>query len=255
MIGRQFMKNNCKKKVLAIIPAYNEEKNIGRVVKRIREVDKDIDIIVVDDGSVDGTSYHSRLNGATTITLSAHMGYGIALQTGYKYAFERGYDYIVQLDGDGQHDPAYIPDLFKAIMSGDADIVLGSRFLKEIPPKDRRLPEYMPGIARKLGIKLFAFLTTILVGYKVTDPTSGYQAFNKRVIAFLTRDFFPCDYPDADVIVMAHRAGFTIKELPMVIYENDCGTSMHRGLRPVYYAFKMFLSMFMTLLRKRPVPL
>jgi len=247
------MKDNSPKKILAIIPAHNEEQQIGQVIQSIRSALDTIDILVIDDGSADTTVSCSRLNGAKVISLSTHMGYGVALQTGYKYAFENGYDYLVQLDGDGQHDPTYIPKMLDVVMSENADLILGSRFLQKGMPRNIDLLEYIPGIARKFGIKLFAILTSMLVGFKITDPTSGYQAFNKGVITFFTHDFFPCDYPDADVIVMTHRAGFTIKELPMVIYANTNGTTMHNGLKPLYYTFKMFLSLSMTLLRKSPV--
>lgn len=246
------MKGNIGKKTLALIPAFNEQENIGQVIKKIRRVDKKIDVLVIDDGSRDRTVSVSRLNGARTIKLSSNMGYGVALQTGYKYAFERKYDIVVQLDADGQHDPAYIPELLKVAMSGNADLVIGSRFLKESLRNESGLPEYTPGMSRKLGIKLFAFLTTLLVGFRITDPTSGYQALNSQVVSFFVRDFFPCDYPDADVILMAHRAGLSIKEIPMLIYERNNGKSMHKGIKPAYYAFKMLLSMFMTMLRKKP---
>ncbi len=248
------MHNKPKDTILAIIPAYNEEEKIGQVVRKIRGSDERIDIVVIDDGSTDRTTRHSRLAGAKVVRLSSNMGYGVALQTGYKYAFERGYDFVVQLDGDGQHDPVYIPQLLEEIMSGEADLVLGSRFMTEVSGKIP-LHNFKPGITRKLGIGLFAFLTTALIGLSVTDPLSGYQAYNRKVIAFFTRDFFPCDYPDADVIIMVHRAGFKIRELPMVMYERENGTSMHSGLRPVYYVFKMFLSILMTMLRKRLIPL
>jgi glycosyltransferase involved in cell wall biosynthesis len=247
------MENHCnQEKRLAVIPVYNEQEKIGQVVSKIRESDKEIDILVIDDGSTDRTAFHARQARARVIRLSSNMGYGVALQTGYKYAFERGYDYLVQLDGDGQHDPAYIPELLKVIMSGEADLALGSRFLKKTSPDKGPLREYRASKTRKLGIMIFAFLTTRLVGLKVTDPTSGYQAFNKKVIGFFTRDFFPCDFPDADVILMVHRAGFKIKEFPMVMYQSVGEKSMHSGVKPVYYVFKMFLSTFMTLLRKRP---
>jgi glycosyltransferase involved in cell wall biosynthesis len=248
------MQNNGKKKKLVIVPAHNEQENIGQVVARIREQDQEIDVVVIDDGSSDRTARHAWLAGARVINLSSNMGYGVALQTGYKYAFENGYDYVVQLDGDGQHDPAYIPELLKMVTSGEADMVLGSRFIKERSSGEVSLRKYKASLARKMGIGLFAFLTTKLVGLKVTDPTSGYQALNRYVIAFFTRDFFPCDFPDADVIVMVHRAGFKIKELPMAMYERKTGKSMHSGLKPIYYVFKMFLSMFMTLIRKRSGP-
>jgi len=249
------MHENDIKKKLVIIPAHNEQENIGQVVTRIRELDIGIDVVVIDDGSTDRTARHARLAGAKVIRLSSNMGYGVALQTGYKYAFERGYDYLVQLDGDGQHDTSYIPELFRQVITEKTDMVIGSRFIKEKTQSKPSLPQYKAGITKKIAITLFAFLTTKLVGLKVTDPTSGYQAFNRRVIAFFTQDFFPCDYPDADVIVMVHRAGFRIKEYPMIMFERDSGRSMHSGLKPIYYLFKMFLSMFMTLLRKRPVSL
>ncbi len=246
-VAMSFMKIRSKKSSLAIIPAHNEQERIGNVIGKIREVDREIDILVIDDGSTDDTATDAKKAGVRVIRLSSNMGYGVALQTGYKYAFENGYEYILQLDGDGQHDPSYIPELLRAVMTGEADLVLGSRFLEKAPRN------YRAGTARKLGIRIFAFLTTRLVGLRVTDPTSGYQALNRHVVSFLARDFFPCDFPDADVILMVHRAGFGIKEVPVVMYERDSGKSMHSGLKPIYYVFKMFLSMFMTLLRKKPV--
>jgi hypothetical protein len=247
------MKHDRHQSTLAVVPAYNEGGNIAQVIDQIRANDRGIDILVIDDGSHDGTSVVARRSGAKVISLSTNMGYGVALQTGYKYAFEHGYDYLVQLDADGQHDPSYIPELLKTVQLGRADLVLGSRFLQEMPSKHDGLRVYVPGIFRRIGIRLFAFLTTSLVGFRVTDPTSGYQAFNRAVITFFTHDFFPCDYPDADVIVLAHRAGFKIKEVPMVIYESNGGRTMHSGTKPLYYAFKMLLSLSMTLIRRRPV--
>ena len=249
------MENRSKNKKLALIPVYNEQEKIAEVIAGIREVDEEIDIVVIDDGSTDRTPRNARLAGARVISHTSNMGYGVALQTGYKYAFQDGYEYLVQLDGDGQHDPIYIPELLQIVTSGEADLALGSRFLKEISPDSPLLRKYKAGTTRKLGIKIFAFLTTRLIGLEITDPTSGYQAFNRRLIAFFTRDIFPCDFPDADVIVIAHRAGFKFKEVPMVMYERDKGKSMHSGLKPLYYAFKMFLSIFMAVVREKPFPL
>ena len=203
-------------------------KRSGRLFPGIRKSEKNIDILVIDDGSTDKTAHYARAAGAKVIRLSSNMGYGVALQTGFKYACEREYDFLVQLDGDGQHDPAYIPDMLKVVISGEADLVLGSRFLNKTAPDGSPMVQYKTGKARKLGILLFAFLTSKLIGFKVTDPTSGYQAFNKRVMAFFTQDFFPCDFPDADVLVMLHRAGFKIKEFPMLMSTRENGKSMHR---------------------------
>ncbi|MBC2693745.1 MAG: glycosyltransferase family 2 protein [Desulfobacteraceae bacterium] len=249
------MGNRSKNKKLAIIPVYNEQEKIGEVIAGIREADEKIDIVVIDDGSTDKTPSNARLAGARVISHAFNMGYGVALQTGYKYAFQNEYDYLVQLDGDGQHDPAYIPELLRLVTSGETDMALGSRFLKKMSPDSPLLRKYKAGATKKLGIKIFAFLTTRLVGLEITDPTSGYQAFNRRLIAFFTRDIFPCDFPDADVIVIAHRAGFKFKEMPMVMYERDSGKSMHSGLKPLYYVFKMFLSIFMAVVREKPIPL
>lgn len=246
------MQNKPKVKSIAVIPAYNECEKIGQIVSEIRKSAEEIDILVIDDGSTDKTAQYARAADAKVIRLCANMGYGVSLQTGFKYAYEKGYEYLVQLDGDGQHDPAYIPDMLKMVISGEADLVLGSRFLDQSVTDGRPASGYKASMARKLGIGLFAFLTTKLVGFKITDPTSGYQAFNKRVLAFLTQDFFPCDFPDADVIIMLNRAGFKIREFPMHMYKRENGKSMHSGIKPVYYIFKMFLSMFMTLLRKTP---
>jgi glycosyltransferase involved in cell wall biosynthesis len=239
-------------KTIAVIPAFNEQETIGSVISKIRDVDQNIDILVVDDASRDRTAWVARKSGAKTVTLSSRMGYGVALQTGYKYAFENGYEFLVQLDADGQHDPRHLPALLKAVQAGEADLVLGSRFLDKDSCHSHHEQEDVPGLARRVGMRLFAALTSLLVGYRVTDPTSGYQAFNRQVLAFFIRDFFPHDYPDADVLLIAHRAGFKTKEISVVILKRMSGKSMHRGLKPAYYTFKMFLSIFMTLLRKKP---
>jgi len=246
------MANKCKEKKLAIVPAFNEEKRIASVLEKIREVDREIDIVVIDDGSTDNTGLKSRLAGARVVRHSSNMGYGVAIQTGYKYALEKGYGYAIQLDSDGQHDPSYLPKMFMEISSGNSDLVIGSRFIRGIYSKEISKAGYRVSISRRLGISLFAFLVSKFIGLKITDPTSGYRALNRRIITFLMNDFFPYDYPDADVVILVHRAGFKVKEVPMVMHDRSSGTSMHSGLKPVYYIFKMFLSMVMTLLRKKP---
>ena len=246
------MANKCKEKKLVIVPAFNEEQRIAAVLEKIKEVDKEIDIVVIDDGSTDNTGLKSKLAEARVIRLSSNMGYGVAIQTGYKYALEKGYDYMVQLDSDGQHDPTYLPKMFPEIISGNADIVIGSRFMRGISSKKISEAGYTVSISRRLGIGLFAFLVSKFIGLKITDPTSGYRALNRRIMMFLVNDFFPYDYPDADVVILVHRAGFKVKEVPMIMHDRSSGTSMHSGLKPVYYIFKVFLSMLMTLLRKKP---
>lgn len=170
------MEKQGKTRRLAILPAYNEEEKIGEVILKIKEHEKELNIVVIDDGSTDRTGPVARLAGAKVLRLSTNMGYGVAVQTGYKYAFERGYDYVVQLDADGQHDPAHLTEILEAIMSGEEDLIIGSRFLQPTRLREAHPNGYRVGMIRKSGIVLFAYLTTKLIGLKITDPTSGYRA-------------------------------------------------------------------------------
>ena len=202
-------------------------------------------IAVIDDGSTDDTAAAARRAGAHLLRLPFNMGYGAALQTGYKFALRDGYDCVVQLDGDGQHEPADIPALLGVIERGEADLALGSRFLAGTG--------YRPPLLRRLGMGLFRFLASDLTGVKLSDVTSGFQALNRDLLTFFAGDRYPVDYPDADVLVMLQRAGFRIKEVPVTMYENPRMSSMHSGLRPIYYVFKMLLSIALTPLRRETV--
>ena len=233
-------------KILTIIPAFNEGKTITQVIAGIQENAPYCDILVINDGSLDTTAERARAAGAKVIHLPFNMGYGIALQTGYKYALEKEYHYMVQMDGDGQHDPRYIKELLEAVTSGKADVIIGSRF-----SKNSNSYPYRAGWIKKAGIILFAYITSIIIRQKISDPTSGFQAINRNVAKFYASESYPCDYPDADVIIMLHRAGFRIKEVSVVMHHNRNKKSMHSGTKPLYYIFKMLLSISLTLLRKR----
>lgn len=229
--------------ILVIIPAYNEEKAIRSVVSSIKGLYPDVGIAVVNDGSYDKTAQEAEKAGAVVISHPFNMGYGVALQTGYKYAVSKGYNYVVQLDGDGQHDTADIGTVLSPIKTGSADIVLGSRFLKE--------NNYRPSCLRLAGIHLFRFLIRLLAGIKITDPTTGFQAMNRKVLSIFVRDIFPVDYPDADVIVMLSNIGVRISEVSVVMHYNREGKSMHSNpLKVIYYVFKMVLALFLTKVRK-----
>lgn len=233
-------------KILIIIPAYNEGSRIGTVVQRVRQMYADMEVLVVNDGSRDNTVGAAEAAGAMVVSHPFNMGYGVAIQTGYKYALRQGYDFLVQMDGDGQHDPAYIADLLAPVLAGETDFVLGSRFLG--------IESYEPSLARRTGMVFFRSLVSWLIGQRITDSTSGFQAFNQRVIRFFTTEVFPCDYPDADMLITLHRAGFRIREVPVRMHASATGKSMHSGWKPLYYMFKMLLSIFVTLLRKKEVP-
>lgn len=229
-------------RTLILIPAFNEGKRIAGVIESIRTAMPDTPILVVNDGSRDNTATEARRAGAVLVSHPFNMGYGAAIQTGYKYARDNSYDILVQLDADGQHDPSCIPALLEPIIAGKADIAIGSRFLGN---------SYRPPLARRAGMALFRGIVSLVTGMKVTDTTSGFQAFNSRVIRFFATDIFPVDYPDADMLIMLHRAGFTMTEVPVRMFENSEGKSMHSGLKPIYYMFKMLLSIGVTLMREK----
>jgi len=236
-------------KTLVIIPAYNEEKSIASVIQRVIENLPGSEVLTVDDGSSDHTRHRAMEAGAKVLSHPFNLGYGSALQTGYRYALREGYEEIVQLDGDGQHDPSFITHLLAVIRKGEADIAIGSRFLPTPAIGSEDQPYRAPFI-RRLGMKFFGTISSLLIRQKVTDPTSGYQAMNRRVLVWASSDQFPCDYPDADVIIMLHRAGFRIREVAVQMFENHDKKSMHSGWKPLYYVFKMFLSILVTLMRK-----
>lgn len=234
------------RRTLIIIPAFNEETHLPGVIASIRESLPGIHILVVDDGSRDLTRQAASDAGAMVLSLPFNMGYGVALQTGYKFALRRGYEYAAQMDADGQHEPRDLTLLLDTVRSGEADLALGSRFLGR---KNYRAP-----LTRRAGMLLFRLLASLLVRQHITDPTSGCQALNQDTIRFYASEVFPVDYPDADVLLMVHRAGLRIKEVPVRMYAADDNTSMHSGFQPIYYIFKMFLSIAVTLLRKHSLP-
>lgn len=233
-------------KILIIIPAFNEGSGIGAIVQDTIKIDPNFDILVVNDGSKDDTAKRASKAGAVVVSHPFNLGYGVAIQTGYKYALAKGYDFAVQMDGDGQHDPAFIPQLLQPVLTGKTDFALGSRFLKA--------ESYAPSLVRRIGMIFFRRLISALIHTRITDSTSGYQAFNRKVIRYFTTEVFPCDYPDADVLLTLHRAGFRIMEVPVRMHASVSGKSMHSGLMPLYYIFKMLLSIFVTLLRKKEIP-
>jgi len=224
-----------------IIPAYNEAGRVASTIAGIRKF-TDADVIVVSDGSTDNTVNEASEAGATIVELPFNLGYGAALQTGFKYALEMGYRFAVQMDADGQHDPSAIQSLIEPVLRDEVDVTIGSRFL--------RRGDYKAPFLRKVGMSFFAFIASIFTGKGVTDPTSGFQALNSKVMKFYASDAYPVDYPDADVIIMLHRRGIKFSEIPVAMKRSVGKVSMHSGLKPFYYTFKMLLSILVTLLRR-----
>ena len=163
-----------KPKILVLIPALNEERNIASVIQDVRKEITEATILVINDGSVDATASKARQAGAKVLSHPFNMGYGVALQTGYKYALKYGFDCVVQMDGDGQHDPRYIDLLIQELDTGKADIVIGSRFLVK--------GKHTIPLIRRIGMGFFGFIAGLLCGQTITDPTSGYQALSRRAV-------------------------------------------------------------------------
>jgi len=216
-----------------IIPAYNEAATLGQVLSEVAEAVTGYEVVVVDDGSQDGTAAIAEGAGATVVRHPFNLGYGAALQTGYKYALQRSASLVVQMDADGQHDPREITGLAEPVLSGECDLMVGSRFLEATG--------YRHGFLRALGRQLFRGLAR-LAGLRVSDPTSGFQAMNLEVLKVYTQNFFPADYPDVDVLLAAYRHGLRVAECPVHMKPGLRSSTLHAGLRPVYYAYKMILS-------------
>src|SRR5207245_637047 len=232
-------------KRVAIVPAFNEEASVGRVIDEIRAFDPGFEIAVVDDGSIDRTAGIAADRGVHVIRLPFNLGIGGAMQTGFRYAFEHGFDVAVQIDGDGQHDPSELPKLLGPLREGDADMVVGSRFLG---PRSYRAPFF-----RRVGIAVFAWTISLVARRRVTDTTSGFRAVNRRGIALFAADY-PHDYPEVEATVMSVKHKLRLREVPVEMRERGGGASSITALRSIYYMTKVLLAIFVGLFRRYAVP-
>lgn len=230
---------------LAVVPAYNEEATLGTVIERLRLEAPEFDVLVIDDGSTDGTRDVAEAHGARVLRHPFNLGIGGAVQSGFAFALENGYDYMVQVDGDGQHDPGEIPTLIDAMERDPSyDVICGSRFLKDL--------QYVGPVSRRAGIHLFAFVLSRLVGQKVTDPTSGFRLYNRRAISLFARDY-PHDYPEVEAVLVLHFHRLRMREVAVRMFQRGGGQSSIRSGKSVYYMIKVLLAIFVGLARARPV--
>lgn len=220
---------------ILVIPAFNEGARISDVLDAVTHSSFDGECVVIDDGSRDDTSDQAHARGATVLRHPFNLGYGAALQTGYKYAIDSNASLVVQMDADGQHDAEQIERLVEPIVAGRYDLVVGSRFLDPTG--------YKMGWVRKIGRNAFRAIAR-LTGLHVSDPTSGFQAMNRAVLDLYTTDFFPNDYPDVDVLLTAYRNGLRVGEVATSMSEGTRASTMHGGIRSLYYVYKMLLSTF-----------
>jgi glycosyltransferase involved in cell wall biosynthesis len=231
---------------LAVVPAYNEAATVGNVVRALHRETPHVDVVVVDDGSTDQTAPRAEEAGARVLRLPFNVGIGGAVQAGFKYAQENDYDYMVQVDGDGQHDPSQIRLLFDAMDREGVDMICGSRFASATG--------YVAPISRRTGIHIFAFLLSRFLRQPLTDPTSGFRLYNRRAIAIFARDY-PHDYPEVEAVLMLHHHRLTMTEVPVRMYERGGGVSSIGGSgKSAYYMIKVLLALFVGLARARPVP-
>ncbi len=217
-------------KIMVTIPAYNEEKNIFRVVQGVKYHHPEVDVVVINDGSRDNTGVEAQRAGAFVINLPQNLGIGGAVQTGYIYASRKDYDVVIQIDGDGQHNPKDLYKLIDAIEKDEVDMVIGSRFVKKT--------EYESSSMRKLGINFFSRFVSIICKRDFYDTTSGYRAVNKKVIQLFSR-YYPRDYPEVETIVYASKRGVRIKEISVDMDKRQGGKSSITPFKSVYYMLKV----------------
>jgi len=233
---------------LIIIPAYNEEGNLGKAVQDALQCPA-ADILIVNDGSTDRTRDTAENLAAenprvASISLPLNSGIGSAMQSGFIYAVRNNYTYAAQFDGDGQHSSRSLTEMLKKTREEKLDLCIGSRFLDLSPEnfKSTRL--------RRFGIAFLARLTSLLVDCKVTDPTSGLRIYGRRAIEIFAQ-YYPDDYPEPEALLIASRNNLRIKELPAEMYAREAGQSSIHHFRTAYYMSKVTLAILIEKMRSR----
>lgn len=222
-------------KILIIIPAYNEQENIKSTVESIEKHDKKYDYIVINDGSTDNTEKILNENNIKHIKLINNLGIGGAVQTGYKYAYENNYDIAVQFDGDGQHDINYVEKICEPLIAGQADMCIGTRYL------DKTSSEFQSTFMRRLGANIISLFIKMCCGKKITDPTSGFRAINRKVIEEFAKNY-PTEYPEPESTVCLLVNGYKVQEVPVSMNERTGGVSSIRLWKTVDYMVKVVLA-------------
>ena len=228
-------------KKLIIIPAYNEEDAIAHTVARIREKAPDFDYVIINDCSTDRTLAICRENGFHVVNLPINLGIGGAVQTGYRYALENGYDIAVQMDGDGQHDAAYLGEMARVLEEEKLNMVIGSRFIEK--------EGFQSSAARRLGIGYFSWLIKLVTGVRITDPTSGMRMADREVIGLFAGDY-PKDCPEPESVVTILKMGRRVREIPVQMRAREGGVSSISSMKAVYYMVKVSIAVLIAAWRR-----
>ena len=244
------MDKKVQKEVLIIIPAYNEEKSIRKVLDKLEqpEIQEIADVLVMNDASSDETNWIVKDRHHALVTHVFNLGYGSALQLGYKYAIRRSYKYVIQMDADGQHDVCNIPVIYEKLKEADEngeslDIVLGSRFVEGST-------EFPVSVSKKIAYALFRGMIKLGTGRSIKDPTTGLQGLSRRTVLYYSKyNHFDDKYPDANMIMQMLLLGYRIEEIPAVMHVRTEGVSMHSGLKPIIYMLRMFFSILAVVFR------
>ena len=241
-----------RKEVLIIIPAYNEEKTIVPVLEKLEqpEIAQIADVLVMNDASSDATNHVTKKRKHDVVTHVFNLGYGSGLQLGYKYAVRKDYCYVIQMDADGQHDVCNIPKIYETLQTRDAngelpDIVLGSRFMEGST-------DFPVSPAKKIAFMWFRTILKLGTGRSISDPTTGLQGLSWRTFLFYSKyDNFDDKYPDANMLMQMLLLGFGVREIPAVMHMRTEGVSMHSGLKPILYMFRMTFSVLAVWIREK----
>jgi glycosyltransferase involved in cell wall biosynthesis len=228
-------------RVLIVVPALNEEESLPVTLDELARKAPGHAVLVVDDGSRDGTPQVARGRGVAVVSHAVNLGVGAALQTGFRWALRQGYDIGVQLDADGQHDPAFLDALLAPVIAGECDVSIGSRYVSRTG--------YRAPLARRMGMLLFSSVVQITVGQRITDTTSGFRAYDRAVMEVCQHDF-PKDFPDAPLLIDLARRGFRLAEVPVEMRAREAGRSFYTLGKSLYYPYKNLLASLMALIRK-----
>ncbi len=233
-----------KQRILVIIPAFNEEGSVQKVIKEVKKYLPQADTLVVNDGSTDLTSEKARANEALVLDLPFNLGIGGTMQAGYRYAYENDYDIAIQVDGDGQHDPKEISKLLQGLKKKQGDMVVGSRFVTN--------SGYQISIMRSIGSAILSGVISTVIKQKITDPTSGFRAVNRKAIR-LFAGYYPQDYPEPEVMVLLSKSGLKVAEVPVKMKQRYSGESSITKIRAMYYMVKVLLAIFVDCFKNTPL--